>query len=631
MATTTENIVFDTTINVGNSGNSIKSVRSELRQLNQELATLDPNSKQFVAAAKRAGELKDRIGDVRNAVDAFNPEGKFKAFAGAVGIAANGFSALQGAMAIFGSESEDLQKVMARTQGAIALATGLNGLLGMKDSFVLLKNQIIKDVIPSLFTLRTALIATGLGAVAVAIGVLYQNWDRVTSSLEKSFPAFKVVSDFFKNLRQIAAGTIDSIAVGFKELGSVFSSFAKADFSEAIETAKNIGTKMAAAYNEAYKEEDRKVKIDNGLKSRKENLELLEAQGKDTRSALIKLMQDELSILEKGSEAYRLKLIEIEKAKTVLRKEADDKQKEEDRKVKIDNGLKSRKENLELLEAQGKDTRSALIKLMQDELSILEKGSEAYRLKLIEIEKAKTVLRKEADDKQKEESRKKQEAKLNEAKSDYDFFQNLNKEKHKKEKEEEGEMIAAELASLMAAAETSVSITKKEAEAKKQITEAEVQHRLILNNSIAAGLNSIADIAGRNTAAGKALAVASATISTYTAIAGQLAAFAGVPIPGYAIVQAIATGVAGFAAVKNIIDTPVPGGAGSSGGGGGSLSFVAPPIPQIPQSVSGTRLNQTDPLRTINEGKDSKVFVTETDITKTQNKVKNIIKKATIK
>jgi membrane-associated HD superfamily phosphohydrolase len=168
-------------------------------------------------------------------------------------------------------------------------------------------------------------------------------------------------------------------------------------------------------------------------------------------------------------------------------------------------------------------------------------------------------------------------------------------------------------------------------DAKVKIAQLEVQQKLALYDSLSSGLSAFSSLAGKETAAGKALAIASATISTYTAIAKQLAAFAGVPIPGYAIVQAIATGVAGFAAVKNIIDTPVPNGGGSSGGGGGSLSFVAPPIPQIPQSVSGTRLNQTDPLRTINEGRDSKVFVTETDITKTQNKVKNIIKKATIK
>ena len=138
-------------------------------------------------------------------------------------------------------------------------------------------------------------------------------------------------------------------------------------------------------------------------------------------------------------------------------------------------------------------------------------------------------------------------------------------------------------------------------------------------------LNASSNLLGKNTVEGKAMAIAAATISTYTAIAKTLAAFAGVPLPGYAIVQAIATGIAGFAAVKNIIDTPVP---NTSGGGGG----VAPTAPRIPQSVNGTILSQNKPITTTSVGGTvGKVIVVETDITNTQDKVKGIIRKATIK
>jgi hypothetical protein len=133
---------------------------------------------------------------------------------------------------------------------------------------------------------------------------------------------------------------------------------------------------------------------------------------------------------------------------------------------------------------------------------------------------------------------------------------------------------------------------------------------------------------GKSTVEGKALAIASATISTYTAISKTLAAFSGVPIPGYAIAQAIATGVAGFAAVKNIIETPIPT-AGGSGGGGGAVA--APSAPRIPQSFSGSSLRPNSEVITKTNGQVQKVIVTETDITKTQDKVKGIIRKATIK
>jgi hypothetical protein len=142
-------------------------------------------------------------------------------------------------------------------------------------------------------------------------------------------------------------------------------------------------------------------------------------------------------------------------------------------------------------------------------------------------------------------------------------------------------------------------------------------------------LNTSAELVGKNTVEGKALAIAAATISTYTAIAKQLSAFAGVPVPGYAIVQAIATGVAGFAAIKGILDTPIP--SKNGGGGGGGTAPTAPSIPRIPQSLSGSMLNQNKPMDINNTNPTGKVIVTETDITGTQDRVKGIVRKATIK
>jgi hypothetical protein len=543
MATTTENIVFDTTINVGNSGNSIKSVRAELRQLNQELATLEPGSARFVEAAQRAGKLKDTIGDVKNAVDAFNPEGKFKAFAGAVGIAANGFSALQGAMSIFGADSENLNKVIAQTQGAIALATGLNGLLGMGEAFGLLKTQIVSQVIPSLLTLRGALIATGIGAAAVAVGVLYANWDKFVNLIAKYIPSLSVLNDkTAENTKILEANTKanEEASKGFKK-----------QIDLQIAGIENVREKEIATLNEKQRRD-------------KQALEKEFINGSNFKQLMLAL------------EVSQKK--ELNDLQNKFEKEDEEKSKQA-QKVALEKKAEQYKKDFQLL-------------------------VDAQKLKNDEQNKIAEDIKNENDKQNKEDAEKLKRDRALAA----------------QQVQVKQEQYASEQADLNA-----------DKDAKIKIAQLEVQQKLVLYDSLSSGLASFSALAGRETAAGKALAIASATISTYTAIAKQLAAFAGVPIPGYAIVQAIATGVAGFAAVKNIIDTPVPNGGGSSGGGGGSLSFVAPPIPQIPQSVSGTRLNQTDPLRTINEGRDSKVIVTETDITKTQNKVKNIIKKATIK
>jgi len=166
---------------------------------------------------------------------------------------------------------------------------------------------------------------------------------------------------------------------------------------------------------------------------------------------------------------------------------------------------------------------------------------------------------------------------------------------------------------------------KEAADAKIKIAQEENAAKFALLEAYSSILSTASDMAGRDTAAGKALAVASATISTYTAIAKNLAAFSSVPIPGYAIAQAIATGVAGLAAVKNILAVKVPNGGG--GGGGGSMPSMN--IPTTRPSSGFTTLGN-DTINTNSVGGKMKVYVTESDITNSQTKVNSIKVKATI-
>jgi hypothetical protein len=116
-------------------------------------------------------------------------------------------------------------------------------------------------------------------------------------------------------------------------------------------------------------------------------------------------------------------------------------------------------------------------------------------------------------------------------------------------------------------AESQVAIDQKKADAQQKLLQA-----------TGAAIMALADIAGKNTVAGKALAVAASLINTYAAISGALAQYSkpgAPPIPGFAIAQAVATGLVGFKAVADIIKTPVP----SGGGGGGSA-------PQAPRALA---------------------------------------------
>jgi hypothetical protein len=559
-----EKIIFDTEVKVGNSVGSVKSLKAELRAITNELGQLEVGSEAFVKAAQKAGDLQDRIGDVKNTVAAFNPEAKFQALAGAVGIAANGFSALQGTMALMGSESEDLNKIIAQTQGAIALATGLNGLLGMKDAFDLLKLQAVTSftaikaaAVTTFTTIKGAMAATGIGALIVALGYLYTKFLETAAANEEATKKEKEYAEQTKKTKEATDEKVKSI-----ELEII-----------AIKNKTNAaGATLIQAKAEKLALEEQIKLADEHNKQQKEAYTTAEIGGKIiTISNLIETDSLKKKLVEKNKEIESLDLI----AKKTSELE----------------GIKKSADDAEKQAAQDKAKREEQRK--QKELEDLAIKNQLLKdeqlLKNKEQDKIATDI---------EEERKKQNE---QDKKDLDRSRALAAQKVQVRQEQ----AAAEI------------------EIEKQLKEA----KILELEAYANVLNQASGLLGKSTVEGKALAIASATISTYTAISKTLAAFAGVPIPGYAIAQAIATGVAGFAAVKNIIDTPIP----TTSGGGGGGAVAAPSAPRIPQSFSGSSLRPNSEVITKTNGQVQKVIVTETDITQTQNKVKGIIRKATIR
>ena len=163
---------------------SVGSIKAQLREATNDLVTMadkfGQNSQEAVNAAKKVAELRDRIGDAKSMADAFNPDAKFKAVSQSVQGIAGAFAAVQGAMASFGVESEDLQKSLLKVQGALALSEGLNtfldtGIQGFKN---------LKTVAIDAFNgLKTAIGASGIGLLVVALGTIVAYWDNIKAAI----------------------------------------------------------------------------------------------------------------------------------------------------------------------------------------------------------------------------------------------------------------------------------------------------------------------------------------------------------------------------------------------------------------------------------------------------------------
>ena len=178
------------TSGINNITNSIEqtdkatqSLRSQLRQAQSDVAELSAKfgatSKEAVEAAKRAGELKDAIGDAKALTDAFNPDAKFSALSGSLAGVASGFSAVEGSLALAGVQSENLQETMVRLQAAMALSQGLQGLGESIDSFKQM-GAVAKNALAGI---RTGIAATGIGLLLVAVGAIAVYWDDIKEAV----------------------------------------------------------------------------------------------------------------------------------------------------------------------------------------------------------------------------------------------------------------------------------------------------------------------------------------------------------------------------------------------------------------------------------------------------------------
>jgi hypothetical protein len=124
---------------VGNYEIGVKSLKQQIREATVEATNLTQkfgeNSQVAVLATKKVSELKEEMDDFNKRVAALNPEQKFAAFAQVASGIAGGFAAAEGAMALFGTQSEAVGQALLKVQGALAFAQGLKQVAELGDAF----------------------------------------------------------------------------------------------------------------------------------------------------------------------------------------------------------------------------------------------------------------------------------------------------------------------------------------------------------------------------------------------------------------------------------------------------------------------------------------------------------------
>ena len=274
-----ENLDLNVNVNTNQAEQSLATLKDQLKQAQDEVVILSnkfgANSVQAIEAAKRAAGIKDTIQDANKLIQTFNPDEKFKALTASLSGVAGGFAAVQGAMGLFGSESKDLEKTLVKVQSALALTQGIQAIGQGIESFKLLGVVIKTQVVAAFSTLRTAIIATGYGALVVGIGLLIANFEKVK----------KVINDLFPNLGEFA-DKVKLIVQGIT------------DFVGITSQAKRNAEALTEATNAYIKSADRIIK----------ELESQNGKEKEIYDAKRDRIQKQLSLI-KGATAEELQSI----------------------------------------------------------------------------------------------------------------------------------------------------------------------------------------------------------------------------------------------------------------------------------------------------------------------------------
>jgi hypothetical protein len=233
---------------------NIQSLRDAVSELEENLENAEFGSEAFKRSAaelkKARGELFEFDKQLEGLQDPVKGAEQWVKFGEGV---AGAFAAAQGAALLFGIESENVEKLVAKAQGATAIAVGARALAESR-LFTILKNStagkyaaIVADKAYAvaigtstglLKLFRIALVSTGLGAIAVGIGLLVANWDKWSESIKNTIDRLtKLIPglDAIKNGFEAVQGFIMKTA---EALNLVASAEEKAAATAAEESAK---------------------------------------------------------------------------------------------------------------------------------------------------------------------------------------------------------------------------------------------------------------------------------------------------------------------------------------------------------------------------------------------------------
>ena len=571
-------------------------------------------------------------------------------------------------------EVQDTSKSTQAMSGTLDKATG-----GAVSKFGAFKGA-ITSVTTGFKSLKVAIIGTGIGALLIAVTSLGQAFTRSEEGQNKFAKILGVIGSVTGNLLDLLADLGENIISVFenpkqavKDLANLIKDNIVTRFEGLLNLIPNLGKAVEQLFKGNFKEAgkiaaDSVGKVVLGVDSITDSVntavEAVKDFGKEVSAdaAAAAKIADQRANAEKKARDLIVSRAQAEQDIARLREKAVNKDKftaEERIKFleeagRISEDLAAKETEVAKLRLEAKQTENALTKSNKDDLneaaqleaSVIQLETQRLNLQKrlsTELLTARNEAKKAAEEEPEVIDKKllkiqeiqeayRQKQKDKDAETELEKI-NLEEERKLAELdrlgaglEQKQEVIdyyeALRLDNEKAISDASIDIDKKEKEAKQKSL-----------NGYASALSDISGLIGQQTEEGKAIAIASSLVNTYASISGQLKAFSGVPIPGYAIAQAIATGLVGLANVKKIASVKIPKSSGGGGGGGASTGSVPSGGASTPPSFNVVGATETSVLSDAVAGQTKepvKAYVVSNDVTTAQSLDNNIIEGATI-
>lgn len=544
-----------------------------------------------------------------------------------------GFSAAQGIMGTFGVESEQVESALLKVQSAMAIQQGIEGIRESISSFKALGDMIkatsaFQKILTGLQWLyNTALAANPVVAIVAGFAALLAVGYKLITMFQESAQANeKAAASIKKNTealnQQIAASERASEALRTKngheyEMAKASGASAEALRKLAIKHAdEEIALEKAtlATAKNTYEKEKNTLANYKSLGMSDEVIEKQRELVTKSREALKDEYADLKEAYKNRQAIARQNQVEVRQEQTEAKKEAianaESLNKELAAKRKED--LQKIKENQREATDVFKSEYQLQVRAIEEKYSAQIALAKKYNKDTVDLEKSR---RKELEDLQA------RQVDLTREGLDKVNALEIKSIKHTKEYQDQlktGLVGVAESRQRLFDIETQLDEKKKKAQ-EDALT------------AVSGSLGQIAELFGKQTKAGKAAAIAEATINMFLSAQKAYTSTVGIPIVGpvLAPVNAGLAIAAGIKNIKSIASVKTPGGGGGEGsipsassGGGGSIPTQAPSFNVVGNSgVNQLAQIQQTPMQ---------AYVVSGQVTTAQSLDRNRIENATL-